>query len=258
MKAYADFEQKSKERTSRLTNLTISSAPGLYVLAIGESENSEHMNVYGYPRPTTPWLSSRRNDPHFLFFDDAYSCYVQTVPALSYALTAKNQYNDMSLADAPSLIETAKAAGFHTVWISNQIRFSAWDTPTTIIASEADEQHWRNSHLGTTADLDVYDDALAEELTRMKSSEKTLVILHYMGSHMPYAYHHPKSYEKIHSDDPYRDQYDDTILFHDYVMENCMRHSLPAPTSRPSSTFPTTAKASTCTSTTIPPPTYPP
>lgn len=219
MKAYADFEQKSKERTSRLTNLTISSAPGLYVLAIGESENSEHMSVYGYPRPTTPYLSSRRNDPHFLFFDDAYSCYVQTVPALSYALTAKNQYNDMSLADAPSLIEAAKAAGFHTVWISNQIRFSAWDTPTTIIASEADEQHWRNSHLGATADLDVYDDALAEELTSMKSSEKTLVILHYMGSHMPYAYHHPKSCEKIHSDDPYRDQYDDTILFHDYVME---------------------------------------
>ena len=194
-KAYADFEKKSKERTSRLTNLTISSAPGLYVLAIGESENSEHMSVYGYPRPTTPWLSSRRNDPHFLFFDDAYSCYVQTVPALSYALTAKNQYNDMSLADAPSLIEAAKAAGFHTVWISNQVRFSAWDTPTTIIASEADEQHWRNSHLGATADLDVYDDALAEELTSMKSSEK------------------------IHSDDPYRDQYDDTILFHDYVME---------------------------------------
>ena len=101
MKAYADFEQKSKERTSRLTDLTISSAPGLYVLAIGESENSEHMSVYGYPRPTTPWLSSRRNDPHFLFFDDAYSCYVQTVPALSYALTAKNQYNDISLAAAP-------------------------------------------------------------------------------------------------------------------------------------------------------------
>lgn len=200
-------------------NLETASAPGLYVLAIGESENSEHMNVYGYPRPTTPYLSSRRNDPHFLFFDDAYSCYVQTVPALSYALTAKNQYNDMSLADAPSLIEVAKAAGFHTVWISNQVRFSAWDTPTTIIASEADEQYWKNSHLGATADLDVYDDALAEELTRMKSSEKTLVILHYMGSHMPYAYHHPKSYEKIHSDDPYRDQYDDTILFHDYVME---------------------------------------
>lgn len=218
-KAYADFAEQSKQRTHRLTNLETASAPGLYVLAIGESENSEHMNVYGYPRPTTPWLSSRRNDPHFLFFDDAYSCYVQTVPALSYALTAKNQYNDMSLADAPSLIETAKAAGFHTVWISNQVRFSAWDTPTTIIASEADEQYWRNSHLGATADLDVYDDALAEELTRIKSSERTLVILHYMGSHMPYAYHHPKSYEKIHSDDPYRDQYDDTILFHDYVME---------------------------------------
>ena len=218
-KAYADFAEQSKQRTHRLMNLETASAPGLYVLAIGESENSKHMSVYGYPRPTTPWLSSRRNDPHFLFFDDAYSCYVQTVPALSYALTAKNQYNDMSLADAPSLIEAAKAAGFHTVWISNQVRFSAWDTPTTIIASEADEQHWRNSHLGTTADLDVYDDALAEELTSMKSSEKTLVILHYMGSHMPYAYHHPKSYEKIHSDDPYRDQYDDTILFHDYVME---------------------------------------
>ena len=218
-KAYADFAEKSKERTHRLTNLEAASAPGLYVLAIGESENSEHMSVYGYPRPTTPWLSSCRNDPHFLFFDDAYSCYVQTVPALSYALTAKNQYNDLALSDAPSLIEAAKAAGFHTVWISNQVRFSAWDTPTTIIASGADEQYWKNSHLGTTADLDVYDDALAEELTRMNSSEKTLVILHYMGSHMPYAYHHPQSYEKIHSDDPYRDQYDDTVLFHDHVMK---------------------------------------
>ena len=68
MKAYADFEQKSKERTSRLTNLTISSAPGLYVLAIGESENSEHMNVYGYPRPTTPlaFLSQKRPALSFL------------------------------------------------------------------------------------------------------------------------------------------------------------------------------------------------
>lgn len=218
-KAYADFAEKSKQRSPRLTNLEAASAPGLYVLAIGESENSEHMSVYGYPRPTTPWLSSCRNDPHFLFFDDAYSCYVQTVPALSYALTAKNQYNDLALSNAPSLIEAAKAAGFHTVWISNQVRFSAWDTPTTIIASEADEQYWKNSHLGTTADLDVYDDALAEELTRMNSSEKTLVILHYMGSHMPYAYHHPQSHEKIHSDDPYRDQYDDTVLFHDHVMK---------------------------------------
>lgn len=218
-KAYADFAEKSRERSPRLTNLEAASAPGLYVLAIGESENSEHMSVYGYPRPTTPWLSSCRNDPHFLFFDDAYSCYVQTVPALSYALTAKNQYNDLALSNAPSLIEAAKAAGFHTVWISNQVRFSTWDTPTTIIASEADEQYWKNSHLGTTADLDVYDDALAEELTRMNSSEKTLVILHYMGSHMPYAYHHPQSYEKIHSDDPYRDQYDDTVLFHDHVMK---------------------------------------
>lgn len=68
MKAYADFEQKSKERTSRLTNLTISSAPGLYVLAIGESENSEHMSVYGYPRPTTPlaFVSQKRPSLPFL------------------------------------------------------------------------------------------------------------------------------------------------------------------------------------------------
>lgn len=53
----------------------------------------------------------------------AYSNYVTTVPVLTYALTDKNQYNSVSMAQAYSLIEVAAAAGFDTYWISNQERY---------------------------------------------------------------------------------------------------------------------------------------
>lgn len=46
-----------------------------------------------------------------------------TVPVLTYALTDKNQYNSVSMAQAYSLIEVAAAAGFDTYWISNQERY---------------------------------------------------------------------------------------------------------------------------------------
>lgn len=48
-------------------------------------------------------------------FDRAYSCFPQTVQALTYALSEKNQYNDKKIEDSLSIIEVAKAAGYKTV-----------------------------------------------------------------------------------------------------------------------------------------------
>ncbi len=217
---FAKFQKNQPDRSRLLASLHLDSREkGLFVLVIGESANSEHMGAYGYHRGTTPWLSSEMENPHFFIFRDAYSCHVQTVPSLAYALTAQNQYNHISLAEAPSLLEAAKAAGFTTAWVSNQVRYSAWDTPTTTIASQADQQIWLNSSAGLSTDVDHQDGALADALDRLTYGEKTLVILHLMGSHKPYSAHYPREYAVYAEAKGEIDDYDNTIRYNDAVME---------------------------------------
>ncbi len=218
--SFAEFQKNQQDRSRLLASLHLSSKEkGLFVLVIGESANSDHMSAYGYSRDTTPWLSSVAEDPHFFLFRDAYSCHVQTVPALAYALTAQNQYNRIPLSKAPSIIEAAKAAGFTTAWISNQVRYSAWDTPTTTIAAQADQQIWLNSSAGLSTDIDHQDGFAVDAMDNITYSEKTLVILHLIGSHMPYPAHYPKVYSIYSGPNTFLNYYDNTIRYNDAVME---------------------------------------
>ena len=161
-KTLAQYKNFSKERTDRKDNMSkllLSHKPeaGVYVLVIGESQNRAHMQAYNYHRATTPWLDSMKNDKNMLLFTKAYSCHTHTVPTLLYALTAKNQYNNIAVKNAVSVLEVAEAAGFETVWLSNQVKYSAWDTPVTSIASEANQQKWINSTLGESTNTDYFD-----------------------------------------------------------------------------------------------------
>ena len=67
--------------------------------------------------------------PDCLLFQHAYATFVATLPALSYALTAQNQYEETDAEDATTLIEAAKAAGFHTIYLSNQGKLGLYSTP---------------------------------------------------------------------------------------------------------------------------------
>ena len=172
-KTLAQYKNFSKERTDRKDNMSkllLSHKPeaGVYVLVIGESQNRAHMQAYNYHRATTPWLDSMKNDKNMLLFTKAYSCHTHTVPTLLYALTAKNQYNNIAVKNAVSVLEVAEAAGFETVWLSNQVKYSAWDTPVTSIASEANQQKWINSTLGESTNTDYFDGKLIEELEKIK------------------------------------------------------------------------------------------
>ncbi len=218
---YNRFADRKSERNANLQNLQgISHAAekGVYILVIGESQNKLHMQAYGYNRPTTPWLSQMRENKNFFFFDKAYSCYVQTVPALSQALTAKNQYNDMALENAASILEVAKAAGYETVWLSNQVRYGIHDTPTTVIASEADQQIWLNHHVGQTTASDNYDGKLIGALKEIKYSDRMLIVIHLIACHGSYEDRAPADYQVFKGDTRRIDLYDNAVLYNDHVM----------------------------------------
>ena len=232
-KTLAQYKNFSKERTDRKDNMSkllLSHKPeaGVYVLVIGESQNRAHMQAYNYHRATTPWLDSMKNDKNMLLFTKAYSCHTHTVPTLLYALTAKNQYNNIAVKNAVSVLEVAEAAGFETVWLSNQVKYSAWDTPVTSIASEANQQKWRNSTLGESTNTDYFDGKLIEELEKIKITDKMLIVMHLMGNHGSYEQRYPKAFEKYDGKNTI-DKYDNSIIYNDYVMSQVYKRARKIP-----------------------------
>lgn len=204
---------------------------GVYVLIIGESLNRDHMNVYDYPRMTTPFQTEAKKDAHYTFFNHVYASYTQTVQVLTYALSEKNQYNDMTLPEAYSIIDMARAAGFTTTWISNQSRYGVWDTPIGAIGSTCDVQYWVNEYIGTGVITKDYDEALIPYLRKVDpENRRQLIVLHLMGSHVSYWDRYPSEYYHYPLDTTkerdtaqiMNDEYDNSVLYNDHVIEGIM------------------------------------
>ncbi len=220
--AYKTYGVSQKERAQKLAHSPISLSqkrPGIYLLILGESETRDHMSIYGYSRKTTPWLEELQKNPMTLIFKNAYANQASTVPNLTFALSEKNQYNNLPLSEAYSIIETAKAAGYTTYWISNQFRWGAHDTPINIIASSADKQIWINNRSGDIDNSSFYDEKLADVIPDLSKETHALVIVHLMGSHWTYTDRYPKKYNQFSGEDSLVDAYDATILYNDHVLK---------------------------------------
>lgn len=219
---FDEFEQTQNERLARLKDLIehnqITSSDGLYVLVIGESESRDHMQLYGYERKTTPWLSKLASNENTFVFKNAYSNHTHTVPTLTYALSGKNQYNDIEQTDAFSVIEVAKAAGYKTYWLSNQAKYGVLDTPVTTIATMSDVQSWLNINTGDKIFTSYYDEKLADEIPMTDTADKILMVIHLMGSHGAYRDRYPSDFEHFDGKEGNIDDYDNSVLYNDYVL----------------------------------------
>ena len=223
-KEYTNAKRRREENLKELIHLSVDSQKsGTFVLVIGESESRDHMHAYGYQRETTPWLDQAVSQPGNILFTHAYSNHMHTVPTLTYALTEKNQYNAVPLEKAYSIIEVAKAAGYRTYWISNQVKYGAYDTPIAAIASSADQEIWINGNSGYTTWTNYNDGELANKLRQIKfdSQKNNLVIIHLMGSHTDYQERYPKKQEKFSVKDKKTrriNSYDNTVFYTDAVL----------------------------------------
>lgn len=222
---YNNFKKLAEERN--ISSIKIDKDKqinkGVYVLVIGESQNKEHMSAYGYTRKTTPWLDNMGKNKNFIKFTNAYSCHTHTVPVLSYALTNKNQYNDINLGNAFSILDVAKAANIQTVWLSNQVHYGIYDTPVSIIADSAQQQSWINKNFGKTNDTTFYDINLINELEKINLYDDMLIIVHLMGNHGTYKDRYPKEFNIFKNDKKVIAEYDNSILYNDFVMENIFK-----------------------------------
>lgn len=221
---YENFAQMTEIRKNNLLRLSGQGKElskrlrkGNYYLIIGESQNKDHMSVYGYNRETTPWLNTKRDDRRFVFFENAYASYPHTVQALTFALTKKNQYNKIALEKSPSILELFNLAGGDTYWLSNQSKYGAYATPISAISDVAKYQVWLHQ---TDSYHHKYDEELVKKLKKIKLSpdKSNLVVIHLIGNHGTYRDRYPEAFVRF-GKQSHIDEYDNSVFYTDHVME---------------------------------------
>lgn len=206
---------------------------GVHVLVIGESQNRQYMHAYGGPEGTTPWLDAMKDSPACIVFRHAYSCHVFTVAALSYALTEKNQYNNIDETQAISLLEVAKAAGYRTAWLSNQGKNGAFDMATGIIASDAGRVHFlsdRQTHDNHHLDGELvaaFDETAAALRLTDDPAQDALIVVHLLGCHNHYADRYPKdgTFAAPFDSSTPAGAYENAVRYNDAVMQELYEHA---------------------------------
>lgn len=173
----------------------INEVPGTIIVVVGESANRDYMKAFtpSYQYDTTPWESyERTHNKNFVFFDKAYSSYVQTEVSLSRALTERSQYTEKDFINSVNFVELANKLGYNTYWFSNQGMVSRHDTMNTMIAKSAKKTQWISMITGKDEN---YDMMLLPELKKVPKGQNNLIVLHIMGSHGKYKDRYPKSAE---------------------------------------------------------------
>ncbi|MEH0168345.1 phosphoethanolamine transferase [Roseateles sp. MS17] len=208
-----------------------SSQRQLVVLVIGETGRPDRWHLFGAARATTPRLSARAG---IVKFNDAVSGASATREAVPLMLTRRPPEQMLSPPSEASVVSAFKQAGFKTYWLSTQGAAGAHETPISVLAREADEQHFVNGvdYRGAGA----LDGDLLPLLQKIlaKGEDKQFIVLHTLGSHMNYAHRYPLSFELFkpalsHQDNPdiwrpvqveeMRNAYDNSVLYTDHVLD---------------------------------------
>jgi len=191
------------------------------VVIIGESTTRDKMSLYGYYRPTTPYLDSLSN---LQVYTDVISPHTHTIPSLTKALLLPDQGSGY----IGSVIQLYNQAGYKSYWLSNQQPVGVYDTFVTRISEAANERLFLNPRKGKfTTPLDgallpVIEKALADD------ADKKIIFVHLMGTHAKYSKRYPTKFGRF-KDMPQTDYtheraveminaYDNAVLYQDSIM----------------------------------------
>ena len=124
-----------------------------------------------------------------------------------------------------SLIDIARSAGYKTYWVSNQAQYGAYNTPVTAIVNFVDESIWLNSD---SSAINAHDGNVLNVLARIPKGGKKIVFIHLFGNHWAYKHRYPADKFNIFTEKSYPEkvkniqtvnEYDNSILYNDYIMQ---------------------------------------
>ena len=206
-------------------------APEVYVMVVGETARAHNFSLYGYPRDTNPLLSKTQGIKAFPNVTTQSNTTHKSVPMLLSAASAEDFER---LFHEKGILAAFKEAGFHTVFISNQLPNHSF---IDFLGEQADEHYFLKKE--DTLQGNHYDEDLLQKLDEIlpkadaSSSahyryRKLFVVLHTYGSHFNYQERYPRSFAYFKPDsrseaksENRRDllnAYDNTIRYTDYIL----------------------------------------
>ena len=206
-------------------------APEVYVMVVGETARAHNFSLYGYPRNTNPLLSKT---PGITVFPDATTQSNTTHKSVPMLLSAASAEDFPRLFHEKGILAAFREAGFHTVFISNQLPNHSF---IDFLGEQADEHYFLKKEESVQGSH--YDENLLRKLDKIlpeadaSSSahyryRKLFVVLHTYGSHFNYQERYPRSFAYFKPDgrseampENRRDllnAYDNTIRYTDYIL----------------------------------------
>lgn len=208
-------------------------APEVYVMVVGETARAHNFSLYGYPRNTNPLLSKTPGIKAFPNVTTQSNTTHKSVPMLLSAASAEDFER---LFHEKGILAAFKEAGFHTVFISNQLPNHSF---IDFLGEQADEHYFLKKEDASQGNH--YDEDLLLKLDEIlpladaSSSahyhyryRKLFVVLHSYGSHFNYQERYPRSFAYFKPDsrseaksENRRDllnAYDNTIRYTDYIL----------------------------------------
>ncbi|GAA4943458.1 phosphoethanolamine transferase CptA [Algibacter agarivorans] len=223
-----DFNAKIDANSVLFQNIN-SSLNSTFIVVIGESVTSAHMQLYGYYRETTPFFYNNRDS--LSIYKDVISPNTSTFHSLSKALTLGN-YEDPKKVLALPITTLFNKSGFKTFWISNH---SPAFNPGSNLARVANQAQsiFFNSKEAVMNNLKHDGELLykIDEALKDKAPNK-IIFLHLIGAHFSYENRYPNEFN-VFKDKPQTqfnsemahqkiNTYDNAVKYSDFILDSVL------------------------------------
>lgn len=230
------FDLIKKEAPIISTPITQDSKIPYVVVILNESISKLHMNAYGYPRMTTPLLNERIKNQDITLFYHVQTPRAGTAESIRKIMTLHDESDVKEWYQCYTLPSIMKAAGYYTIWLSNQDSFThGSDNSTQSIAATSDTVVFTHHRHASEERFGYFDGDLLPLLDKQlrKNIDFCFVCLHLMGAHQRYTNRFPSSFKRFDIGESHTElsrsqqqtvaEYDNCILYTDYVCDEILR-----------------------------------
>jgi lipid A ethanolaminephosphotransferase len=202
----------------------------LIILVVGEAVRADHLGLNGYPRQTTPLLSSNKA---VISFEEVTSCGTATaysVPCM-FSLQGRTEFELDEAGLQENLLDVLTHAGVHVLWRDN-------NSDSKGVANGVQFEDFRNSDTNTVCDIECRDVGMLnglDDYIQTQANGDIVIVLHQMGNHGPAYYKRfPKDFAAFTpycqsnqleecSDAEIVNAYDNALLYTDYFLDQVIK-----------------------------------